>query len=289
MLRGKKANERIYVALASLIIVALGVILIFNIVKTVNNEERYLLDYYATDFSLLLESIQAIPGDVLITYPLEENYVVNLEETTLRVSNTRQSTTQKKTIQLLPGIQTENSTVKELARIQKQAGTITLLQENIVEEEKQSCPPSTLKNISVELRIGTIAPTSNLDAQQLELIKKSFEHALTQKNLLDKDKTKILLIFSAAEPQNLDELTIRRPQATGEQETNYNHFFCNYYEQLNNPKELYTETLSTPTKEYRIELIFKPTKDYANTLLTKRTTYAEALARTLQQAQGENK
>ena len=75
---GKKASHRMLVVLVMFLIAVPVMIIFFSATSHQVRHTHFLYSFYAADLPLIAEALQAVPGDVQINYPLEDDFVVTL-------------------------------------------------------------------------------------------------------------------------------------------------------------------------------------------------------------------
>lgn len=137
---GKRGAERTAVLLVEILVVILTLLVFFRIGAAGVSEDGYLLDFYADDLVLLIDSLQVAPHDVDIIYPLEPDFVVSISESSgraqLEVKHLESTNRQSREIHLLKGFIIEDSTLSDVIIFSKR-GTVISLSESLNVEE---CP-----------------------------------------------------------------------------------------------------------------------------------------------------
>ncbi|MBD3209351.1 hypothetical protein GF367_02945 [Candidatus Woesearchaeota archaeon] len=280
----RRGSNRIYLLLISLTITAIVLVMTFNVAIKHSRGKSYQLNFYAQDISLLLESVQAVPGDITLSYHLQEGFVVLLREEELEVVYKPSGLSKTKHYHVLPGMRVQPQTVEEFLTITKRDDQLGITTEP--PSARQGCPPLIgLDPSTLDITVTTEPPsaTSPIGTDQLARIKEGFEFLVaSEQGTATPQNAVSLAITITARPSTdgLNSLFVERPEARGDMENNYQHFFCAFLEHLDDADITVRESLVlSPTDDYEFKLIFAVTPD--NAVLANRHTYADAFINAL--------
>jgi hypothetical protein len=283
MLPSKKGLQLVWNMLLNLIIVLLASVLFIIAATNLHSNADYLVDYYAQDLALLVEAVQAVPGDVSVTYPLEKGFIFTLEEEQVVIRHDEENEHASKRLHTLKGVSIEPNRATGLVVLAKTDGKITINDDGPPEPVQRGCPPAMVASLHLPFTIHATRGTSDpaaLDKERLQGIVDTIEYqARAQNGLAAADSAKLALTVSSRQPSTgRTEIILRRPQATDATETNYQHLFCEFVKRLEEKPYTVKEELTAPAAEhYQAELIFAPTPQEQQQLFTDRPDIIRAL------------
>ncbi|MFP4523786.1 MAG: hypothetical protein ACLFO2_00525 [Candidatus Woesearchaeota archaeon] len=279
----KKGSERLNLIIISITIVAVALTIFIAAAADADTQHRYLADFYSHDLALLIEATQAVPGDVTIRYPLEEDFEASLERDAVTVRNTRSGVTQTQPYRPLEDMTYKEGEASDVVHLTKHSRTISFGKEDTITAMDTECPPmpSTEGEHTIRAQAGTATTGAAFTKSEL----KAMADVLNAKHLEDEglagnQGSFLALKLTSREPDDDGRLTFKRPEAEGAREQAYQHLYCTLKKELQGTSLALKEEKGAETESYevRIELAF--TKDQADALDQNRflSSIAEAWA-----------
>ncbi|MBN1275136.1 hypothetical protein JXA12_02495 [Candidatus Woesearchaeota archaeon] len=297
-IKNKKAmNERLYIAITSIILVlVVGITFLVKVGSTKDNVD-YALDYYTKDLALIVEAMQAVPGDVRLDYPLEQGFYVSITAHAVKVAHTPTGQSKEHPLHLLPGMSVKDSDGDELLELQKAGGTITIKMPD-ARPQPQGCPKATGlegKQLSYELKV--ITGQGSLSTTDLHTLKDELELSFKMRNIPEHttsltNHVPISVTVTTEQARTpKGEIIIRRPYAADDLENDYESIFCAFTEHLQQDLAampfIITEDVTTYTStkhHFTISAAISPNDRAAFT--ADADTYAEAFVKAITEAGG---
>lgn len=286
----KKGLQLVWNMLLNIIIVLLASVLFIITASKFNSSTDYLVEYYAQDLALLVESIQAVPGDVSVTYPLEEGFVFKLEEEEVVITHAKEKAKASKRFHTIAGVTVESNQARGLVILAKEDNKITINDNEPPTPVPEGCPPAMVENLQLPFSVSVIRGQNDpaaLTREELDVIVNTIEYQ-TRTRSMGADNTELVLTVSSRQSTDRSEIVLRRPQATDATETNYQHLFCEFVKNLEEKPYTIKEELAAPTSEhYQAEIIFAPTPQDPQQLLTDRADIVRALVSAMESLEPE--
>lgn len=273
-------------ALIAIVIGGLVMITIIYEASEQGTQERYLVNFYTKDIALLIESMQAVPGDVQLNYPLEEGYTIWLGQGELSVRHPEVHQESYMQFSLLQNIRVAEQEAKGVLIFTKKDNAISL--DSRLLESDTCAEPLVESNHSVRLSTITPPQDASLNQEELELIRSSIQRVLDREGIAREGEPSIEITLSAG-TLNSGNLILKRQQGSEDQlENNYESLYCLLSEQLRTTPLLITEEIGpSQSNRLRIELELDPSTISKASLLRERAYFAEGIVRALQHFQVE--
>jgi len=285
---GRRALESISLTTVNLILAAIVILLFIGAVWGLHHDDRSVVSFYANDLSLLVSSLQAVPGSVLLYYSLPEGYVVSFRKGLVKVQSQVSGFSAEASFHLLPGLKFSSASSSGLVPLRKEGDTLILGAVSSSSSSSSStvlsCPsflPSLESPLfSVGVQKGFVSPSAFLNDSLLRLLVNHFSSALRDKNIFSSVGSVpiISFVFSSEDPLPDEEvMVLRRSLQSGDLEVNAQILFCwlNKYA-IDNDLSL-VEEYDPSLPPYRYELVFHLHKDAALSLLSTRHYFLEDL------------
>lgn len=274
----KKGSERLNNTIISLIIVAVGIVILINISLNLDSEAKFLLDFYSHDLSMTIEAVQGVPGDIELFYPLEEGYRAILNQGEVRMIHLYTGRTDSESFHLIPKHEIEESSAEKYITITKRDGIISFSGEK--KAKINSCPSHTglaSNDFSVAVIQGSADAASPFNKEHLTLFTASVEFALEKEKLSAQTTPTITFIISSEQPQDeFDFIVIRRPKGDSIQEQNYQFLYCELFKQFSAAGFSVKEEI-IPGNHYNIEIVIKIHQDKVEEFVKGRASFAKGI------------
>jgi len=235
----------------------------------------YLVNFYATDIGLIVETMQAVPGDVEIYYPLKPGFIVTMSKQRIKVEHESANSEGIWTLRTTPDITIDEQEAQGYLAISKIGGAIS-----IVEDEEQSmCPrPATIDPLTVRVIANGVEEGSVLSEEDLDLIKESFDSALESAGV-DTQGSPTMTVVIAADNEGSNTITLIHEEADGFIQKNYEYIYCDFrHKLLDSPMSVDTD-IEEGEAHYHITMVFDP--ESRVDMIRDRYDYAQTLAETL--------
>ena len=275
-LASKKGIHLLWNTIINIIIVVTASVLFIVLATQLHSNSRILVKHYANDIASIMESVQAVPGDVSLNYPLADGFIVKLEEDKVIVTYPEEKNEAEVLFHHLKGITIKEGREENRLYITKKDNIISIEPPFKTPVQDKQCPqPVTLGTISLSTSIKTPEIANTITTDDLLGIKNTFDYRTKQ---FDKgDETLYLTITSSPSQEPYPLITVKRPHETDIRENNYQYLFCALIEALEDTPFAFKETLTQEdTPDYEIELIFSTNDVDRKTLLVKKADIAKA-------------
>jgi hypothetical protein len=249
-------------------IIAIAALIIFFSLARTDVRTAFLLDFYANDVAFTIEAMQAVPGDIVIAYPVDEGFQITLDEqeSMIRVMHVESAKTDEKGFHLLPGMRVVQSTEESLLYLSKKADVIRL---GLDPQASPTviCPlpgvieadPFAVSVISVHPSSGSLYTVQDLD---------SFADSLRSHLTIDGVPTSssaayaFSIVVSAAPAQNgQSSITIKHPVGSFEDQATYDHLFCELTTRLKPAGIIIRDESTLPGMARELEISFATTPE----------------------------
>ncbi len=287
--KSKRGSSQIYFLIISLIIASVvgAKIIIFSSGQSSSSD--YLMNFYAQDIGLLLETMQAVPGDVEILYPLEGGFGIKLRNQYLEIKHIPSGSEKKVYYHVFPQTTIEESTGEELLRFVKIDDVIMISNKR----DSASCPVLNSyldgKDLLVSVFVESPSEQAVLGTDDLELVRSSILSSLDNNGIkTGSSGTLTISITSSLSPDGKNKIRIIRPEATGDNERFLTYFTCSFKDSLAGdesfayyPFEEVIDGVISADDIPEVTIDFQLTADKKQTFLRNRRIYADSMASVL--------
>jgi hypothetical protein len=211
----------------NLIIIVVIILTFISVVRSLQTKEQYIVDFYAHDLVMTMEALQAVPGDVDIYYPLEEDYQVLLETGRVSVVHAIEDKSLSLPFHVLPDHNVLEGSATTVAHISKR-NKILNIQSGEQTAPKTCAKPAKLQSSTFSAKAipGSTTDENSFSAEEIILYAGVINNALKEAKIYSDNPT-LTITFSAADPpSSRDQLIVKWPQGTSEQEQDYNYIYC---------------------------------------------------------------
>lgn len=288
LLRNKKARLSFMRIMIVMLIISLFVaVLVFSVTSRHAKKNQFLTGFYAMDGALVIESLQAQPGDTILEYPFEEDFVITLKNNILSVETKDGALHREHSFHLLPGIRVQNGTGQGMVRFVKVNNVITLSDPDLQIEKvsftellKQTTtatqPP--IEDFSAQFvqgkTTGTITPST------LTAVLSTIEHQLPKH--FPKGNFLTITLASAPFEESHTQWTVLVEHREAEGiEQQFNDYFFSELEATLPQDYLVQRSINQQQKPYHIQLTFIIGKGEEQLFLVKRADLVQSLIATL--------
>ena len=283
-------DERLPLVLIGLLIAVMAMLLFFKVATVQTQKTTYLLDFYAADLPLVIEAMQAVPGDTQVFYPLEDGYTLQLgkgEPTAelksvgfLTITHDKDDRYREVPIHVLPTMHVTPGSANGIITFTKQDDQITITGKATT-TVTSTCPKATTLTPPINILLYSVATPddthTSLSNDEVSDIKNAFAQALTENGITVKEVTRapttsdLSLYFKTDVPGAKSTLTINIPTTD---KATYDAITCSFIENIGQ-SQLTIQTIHTSAA---YSLTFAPSTAQTDGLLNNMASYADAFA-----------
>ena len=260
---GKKGAERLNAIIVSLTIVAVAISIFISAASDADAKNRYLADFYAHDLALIIEAVQAVPGDITIRYPLQEGFEATLEQDTLTITHTQSDVQQAQPYHIHDAMAITKGTAETVVHLTKRDNTISFDRQASALATGQQCPPLPQKGqaFTINAQTGLSLSTAPFTRQELDAMTDVLATHLKNEGLTGNQGGYFTLKLSSEQPSAGGTIIFRRPKAQGDAEQTYQHLYCTLKQGLQGTTATLKEdvTGTPPSTGYEAELVLSQT------------------------------
>ncbi len=296
----KKASTTVYFTIISLLIATIVIIKLFTFSAHSGTYEDYMSRFYSKDLAFLLETIQSVPGDIQITYPVGEEFKITMKQNQLEISYNEGVSNTKTHFELFPQTKIIDSEAKNYLIITKKGSTIKISEKP--EIEANNCiKPNFFPRKEEAIGFNTEERDGVLKEKELRLIKETMKYEANKINKQSITPSIIITITSTKNEEesvgeniNKNKILLTRPKATGFDEEFLRYFYCALNNKISNDDELNFLSLQEEIEgsmnkgdDFQITLDFQISEQMKETILNNRNKLAKIMIKTISELQPE--
>ena len=276
----RKDKKGIDVAMLALGTLVIGII-VFTIFLSVGGKysksKDYLLEYHAEDLQLLLESVQAVPGDVSVPYTLSKGVELDLQDDRFSIVDTQTEVDKQRWLHLTSGMVIKPGTGAGSFNIIKKGNMISISAGSMLQEQQEACTkPHTSKEFDVTLMLGK-STAKNMDQDSLKLIMESLRRHLDSAGIGEKTTTQSMGLAISAAHAEKPTITVLHPRGDQQRENDYDYLYCALKQALGEEYEV-DETIQGSASGLSAELRIGLPEDERVAFLKDRGDFASKVA-----------
>ncbi len=256
ILLSRKASERLAGVLVSLIISLMAGMMFIYLGFFYNPSGAYLANYYANDVAATVHAIQTVPGDISITYPLQDGMHISTDGHQVVAKDLSTSAVAEAFFMEMAGTTITDMTAEHKLFLSKNQGKISITNEPI--DLASTCPSSLhLKGLekSLDVRLGT-STNKFFTITDLQTMQQAFKiEAERQGFTSPATKATFTLTLSSKDigPTDLSTIVLRTPNDIGKV-ADYENILCNIFKGIELPLMLQVEKTSTTSTNYALNI-----------------------------------
>lgn len=271
----KKGVSLLMMAFGTIIIALVAFLLFISVAGNHSKSDDFLLTYHAEDFQLLIESMQAVPGDVAVPFSLTEGMELELTQDRFAIIHTESEIEKKRWLHLTHGMQVKPGTGVGSFTLTKEGNLISISGGSLFLGGKDTCKNPTLrKDFSVSLSSGRT--TTIISAERVQRVIESIEYYLDKNNIDVENAAELSLTISFMDEER-PTLMLRRPKTDSIGEADYNYLFCSLAKTFGDEFTV-TESFTHTTNRFNAELFIGLPANMQEDFYKERPTFASKLA-----------
>jgi hypothetical protein len=284
----KKGANKVYWTIIGAVIAVLAVSIFIIGANNSTKAERFILQFYGEDLSMLMETLQGVPEDVIINYPIEKDYHFWLNETSLKLNYETDELMIKRNFKVLPGMTFQGGYGEGILTFKKIGNSIVLSSNKIFEEESTALDFEKVEELLVNVRANYPEIGSVLSISELNIIKDDFNIYLENNELEKTDSitdADVIITLNSKKIDDESKFKIIMPVAEGTTKAKYGAIISLYKDALRanglmNLEEL-EETNADVTDNLDFKFEFYIKQDEKDEFMRKKNDYVSEFVKIL--------